>query len=115
MFFVDPYLDADFVGRYLPYVPQGVAVRLLGRYGMLALLPAVDLFARQSNLSIEVRSSPDLHDRFLFVDKNECYLSGASFKDGARKAPATLTQIVDGFKAMWDTYDRLWTAGKQER
>ena len=32
VFFVDPYLEADFVSRYLPHVPNGVRVRLLGRW-----------------------------------------------------------------------------------
>ena len=30
VFFVDPYLDAEFVSRYLPYVAEGVSIRLLG-------------------------------------------------------------------------------------
>lgn len=114
-FFVDPYLDADFVGRYLPYVVGGVTVRLLGREKMAALLPAVDMFAKQSGLAIHVRSSTTLHDRFLFVDRSVCYLSGASFKDGAMNAPATLTQIADAFTAMLNTYDQLWASGKVER
>ncbi len=29
IFFVDPYLDAEFVSRYLPHVAKGVPVRLL--------------------------------------------------------------------------------------
>jgi hypothetical protein len=29
MLFVDGYMGADFVSRYLPHVPQGVTVRLL--------------------------------------------------------------------------------------
>jgi hypothetical protein len=31
LLFVDPYLDADFVGRYLPHVAAGVTIRLLAR------------------------------------------------------------------------------------
>lgn len=31
LLFVDPYLDADFVSRYLPHVAAGVAIRLLAR------------------------------------------------------------------------------------
>jgi hypothetical protein len=115
VFFVDPYLNPDFVSRYLPHVRKGVAVRLLGWKGMPALFSAVDVFAQESGLAIEVRSSNGLHDRFLFVDGNACYLSGASFKDGAKYAPATLTRITDAFRAMWDTYEGLWTAGKRER
>jgi hypothetical protein len=59
------------------------------------LLPAVELIERQETLRVNVRSSSDLHDRYLFVDRSQCYLSGASFKDGAKNAPAALTPSVD--------------------
>jgi hypothetical protein len=116
VFFVDPYLDAEFVSRYLPQVATGTSVRLLGGpKSMATLLPAVDLFTTQSGTPIQVRSSNDIHDRFLIVDRAACYLSGASFKDGGKNAPAVLTQIGDGFQAMWNTYDALWARGKIER
>jgi hypothetical protein len=116
LFFVDPYLDAEFVGRYLPHVATGVAVRLLaGDKKLATLMPAVELFAKQHGLSVQVRSSQQLHDRYVFVDQAACYLSGASFKDGAKNAPAVLTQITDGFKPLWGTYEGLWAAGKVER
>jgi len=82
---------------------------------LATLLPAVDLFAKQSGLSIQVRSSTDIHDRYLFVDKSACFISGASFKDGAKNAPAVLTQISDAFSAMWTTYEALWNVAKAER
>lgn len=107
-FFVDPYLDADFVTRYLPFVATGVRIRLLGYKKMATLEPAVDTFAQQASTDIQLRSSSGLHDRFVFIDQSACYLSGASFKDGAKNAPAVLTQIIDAFPAMWDTYERLW-------
>jgi hypothetical protein len=116
IFFVDAYLDTEFVSRYLPHAPSGVGVRLLGGpKRMPTLLSAVDLFARQHAIAISVRSSDNLHDRFLFVDGTACYLSGASFKDGAKNAPAVLTQITDAFQSMWDTYDNLWKTAKTER
>lgn len=82
---------------------------------MATLLPAVDMFAQQSGTRVEVRSSTDIHERYVFVDRAACYLSGASFKDGAKNAPAALTQISDAFKAMWDTYQMLWSTAKVER
>ena len=106
--FVDPYLEADFVSRYLPHVSQGVSVRLLAQKYLTALVPAAKLFAQQHGLSIEVRSCASFHDRFLFIDRAECYLSGASFKDGARSAPATLTQIVDAFGPLHSIYEDMW-------
>jgi hypothetical protein len=115
LLFVDPYLDAEFVSRYLNHVSRGVTTRLLTREKLGSLLPAVDLFAKQSKLTIQVRSAPNFHDRYLFVDRTECYQSGASFKDGAKSAPTTLTQITDAFAAMLQTYDGIWNGAKVER
>ncbi len=115
LLFVDPYLDSDFVSRYLSHVSTGVTVRLLAREKLATLLPAVDLYLKQSGLKIHVRSAPNFHDRYLFVDQNSCYQSGASFKDGAKSAPTTLTQITDAFPAMWKTYEDIWAKAKLER
>ena len=111
LLFVDPYLDAEFVSRYLPHVCAGVCVRLLGRERIPALTSAVQLLRTQASLAIEVRSAQGFHDRYLFVDGTTCHQSGASFKDGARKAPTTLTQITDAFAAVQTTYEGLWSAG----
>ena len=115
LMFVDPYLDAEFVARYLPYVPTGVNVRLLTRVKLAMLLPAVDAFVRQDAIGVEVRSAPNFHDRYVFVDRLSCYQSGASFKDGAKSSPTTLTQITDAFTAMLKTYEDVWNRAKVER
>jgi hypothetical protein len=115
LLFVDPYLDAEFVSRYLSHVSKGVTVRLLARERLVTLLPAVDLFARQSGCTIQVRSAPHFHDRYVFTDSNSCYQSGASFKDGAKSAPTTLTQITDAFAMMLQTYEDLWKKANIER
>lgn len=114
LLFVDPYLDAEFVSRYLSHVSTGVIVRLLTREKLATLLPAIDSFAKQSGYTIQVRSAPHFHDRYVFVDRNACYQSGASFKDGAKSAPTTLTQITDAFAAMLQTYEDLWNKAKVE-
>lgn len=115
LFFVDPYLDAEFVSRYLPHVAAGVAIRLLAREKVSTLLPAVDLYARQSDTAVHVRSVPGFHDRYVIVDRAACYQSGASFKDGAKTAPTTLTQITDAFLVVLKTYEDLWSRAKVER
>ena len=115
LFFVDPYLDAEFVSRYLTHIATGVTARLLAREKLQALLPAVDTFAQQSKAKIEVRSAPNFHDRYVFVDRTACYQSGASFKDGAKTAPTTLTQITDAFTPVLETYEDLWSRAKVER
>jgi hypothetical protein len=111
---VDPYLDAEFVSTYFPLIPSGVAVRLLAveKKEVATLVPAVDAWAKQHGTKIEVRVAAKMHDRYVFVDGKECYQSGASFKDGAKHAPTTLTQIVDAFDAMQKTYETKWGAAK---
>ena len=117
LLFVDPYLDADFVARYLPQIASGVTVRLLTSKNKLsALRPAVETFEKQSGLQVQLRSvSSGLHDRYVFVDEKICYLSGASFKDGAVQSPTTLIQIMDAFETTFQHYQEMWTAAKNER
>jgi hypothetical protein len=71
----------------------------------------VEAFVVQHGSSISVRSSQDMHDRFVIVDGTEAYQSGASFKDGAKKAPTTLTQITDAFAVLKAQYEDRWNAG----
>ena len=112
--FVDPYLDAEFVSRYLPHVTHGVPIRLLASEKLKTLLPAAQTFVEQNQAKLEIRSAPNFHDRYVFIDKRECYQSGASFKDGAKKAPTTITQITDAFAAVYQTYQDIWHDAKKE-
>ena len=114
LLFVDPYLDAEFIGRYLPHVPAGVAIRLLAREKIPTLIPAAKLFAAQTQANIAVRSAPRFHDRYVIIDGTSCFQSGASFKDGGRTAPTTITQITDAFAAVRQTYEDLWNSARQE-
>jgi hypothetical protein len=109
LLFVDPYLDADFVSRYLPSVSPGVTIRLLGRELISSLVPAARLFAQQNNANIEIRSAKKFHDRHVFVDRQMCFQSGASFKDGGKISPTTIGQIIDAFPAVLQTYEEIWT------
>lgn len=114
LLFVDPYLDAEFVSRYLPHVPKGVSIRLLAREKIKMLLPAVTLLTQQSDSIVQVRTAPGFHDRYVIVDGSACYQSGASFKDGAKTAPTTLTQITDAFTVVRQTYETIWNAATVE-
>jgi len=113
LFIIDPYLDADFVSRYMQGVRSGVPVRLLARERISTLLPAIQVLVQQTKSTVTVRTSPHFHDRYIFVDGRACYQSGASFKDGARNAPTTITQITDAFAAVRDTYEAMWADGVQ--
>ena len=116
LFFVDPYLNADFVTRYLKNIPGNISIRLLGSKPkeINSLIPSVEALRKQNGSTIFVRSADQLHDRYLFVDKISCFQSGASFKDGAKNAPVVVTQIIDAFSAVQDTYEKLWASAKVE-
>jgi hypothetical protein len=114
--FVDPYLDADFVARYLPHVRTGVRIRLLTSKKLPVLLPAVDQFAQQSGASIEVRKPTTRpHDRYVFIDRAQCYLSSATFQDGGRLSPAILQQVTDTFAELSAIYEAEWANASRER
>jgi len=107
--FVDPYLDAEFVSKYLPYVSNGARIRLLaGNQKLASLVPAVKAYAEQEKKLVELKASEKHHDRYIFIDKNTCYQSGASFKDGAKKALTTLTQLTDTFQPVFEFYEEIW-------
>lgn len=115
IFFVDPYLDADFISKYMPMVTQGTSVRLLASKGIDALLTAATLYAKQSGLQIEVREEKKkLHDRYIFVDGREAHMSTASFKDGGARAAASLIRITDTFDAVGSIYEQLWTSAAKQ-
>ena len=108
LLFVDAYIDAEFVSRYLPHVTAGTCIRILTREKLTSLRPAISAFVAQSSQQVELRTASGFHDRYIFVDGLSCFQSGASFKDGAKKAPTTLTQITDAFAAVQATYEQLW-------
>ncbi len=101
LLFIDPYIDHIFVEYYLPYVIKGVRIRLLTSDKKIKqLIPAIKLLNQQTEISVEVKTDNNFHDRCMFVDQKSCYQSGASFKDGAKKSPTTIMQITDAFDAM---------------
>lgn len=113
--FVDPYMDADFVARYLPHVRAGVTIRLLTSKNLPVLLPSVQQFAQQQGASVEVRKPTGRpHDRYVFVDRAQCYLSSASFKDGRRVSPAIRQQITDTSSQLLATYEAEWSNATRE-
>jgi hypothetical protein len=119
LLFADPYLDAVFVFNYLALVSPGVIVRLLTskeKTTLPTLLPAAKAFVDEHHSSIEVRVPlTTFHDRVIFVDNTACHLSGTSFKDGVRKSPSILVQVMDAFPAMQQTYETMWDSATPQK
>lgn len=113
--FIDPYIDATFVTRYLPQIPQAVTVRLLtAERQATALRQALDLYVQQHGTAVELRVMPNrmLHDRHLIIDASDAYQSGASFKDGARNAPTSINQIVDVAPELIRAHEANWASAR---
>ncbi len=106
--FVDPYLDAEFVSRYITHVRKGVSIRLLAREKLDTLLPAVNAYRNQSQQAIQVRSASRFDDRYVFIDGDSCYRSGAIFTAGMKENPTTVTQITSAFTATYRVYEDIW-------
>jgi hypothetical protein len=109
--FVDPYMGADFVSRYLPHVPQNVAIRLLTKNMVPQLTSALGVYIQQHPLNIEARTSATIHGRFLSLDGTRSFTVDASFKDAAKSAPAALIELSDTAAASLQQYEALWATG----
>lgn len=118
VFIIDPYLDADFLGKYLPFVKSCVGVRLLtsnkGRQQLAGLLASAEPFCEQHGCLLEIRSTSRIHDRFLVIDNRSVFQSGSSFKDGARKAATNFIEVIDIAAAVRHVYEELWKSAKAE-
>ena len=110
IFVVDPYLDDQIFDAYLAGIPKGTTVRLLAsKYGNL-LKPAVQKFVSQHGVPVEIRTSPDFHDRVLFIDGLSGWVIGQSLKDAAKAKPTYLVPLsTDVAKLKLSHYETIWS------
>ena len=121
IFFVDRYVDGDFVSDFLPHASAGVEIRILTKRDrtterhLAKLLPMARSFSSQYSQRIEIRTHNGFHDRFVMIDGLVGYASSCSFKDGPRTAGATITQHDHSiFLKVKADNEALWIAGAVE-
>ncbi len=106
IFIVDNYLNTEFFDLYVATVKAGVTLRIMtdqvrGNLGAVAQKYA-------NSYPIELRSSPDVHDRHIFVD-NRCWAVGQSIKDAAKKKPTYMVELSAALvPAMRNIYEDIW-------
>jgi hypothetical protein len=106
IFIVDNYLNTEFFDLYVATVKAGVTLHIMtdqlrGNVGLVAQKYA-------NSYPIELRSSPDVHDRHIFVD-DRCWAVGQSIKDAARKKPTYMVELSAVLvPTMREIYDDLW-------
>lgn len=103
---VDQYLNESVLSKFCVFAKEGVSIRLLGSRYMETLQPAASALNEQRGL-VFLRKSTEVHDRFVFIDKQKCFLSGASFKDGPRNGHSVLTEIAS-CAPLLTMYESAW-------
>lgn len=108
---VDQFLNEDVLSKFCVFAREGVAIRLLGRRYMSTLLPAAVALNQQRG-KVQLRASDILHDRYVIVDREKCFLSGASLKDGPQNAISLISEIVDGAASLIALYEAAWESAQ---
>jgi hypothetical protein len=107
IFIVDNYLSTEFFGLYVEPIRPGTPVRILTDKIKGALQLVATKYATRG--SFELRSSPDAHDRHVFVD-GRGWMIGQSIKDAAKSKPTYMVEIsVALLPAIQKIYEDLWT------
>lgn len=106
MFIVDAYLDEQIFNLYVSKVPNHAMVRILTN----KIGPHVETVARMyvKNRPLELRSSPDGHDRVVFLDQRR-WVIGQSIKDAAKKKPTYLVELNEPMlTASRAAHEKIW-------
>ncbi len=108
IFIVDNYLNTEFFELYVSIVKAGVTLRIMTDQVRGTLGAVAQKFANSHTL--ELRSSPDVHDRHIFVDQRG-WIVGQSIKDAARKKPTYLVELSSGLlPTVYSIYESLWNS-----
>lgn len=116
---VDPYLDHTILTDFAAMAPEGVKIDLLADAfapkTIGTLTPAVQRWAAQYGLSrpIEARATDPrlLHDRLVVVDDTKVWSVSQSFKDLAKRSPASITVAPADVAALKiSAYVDMWAA-----
>ena len=115
---VDKYADLILLSDFVVTAPEHVSVRILtgeGESRRAALTPAIRRWGRQyaSIRPVETRFAPgpQLHDRLIVVDRDECWVVGQSFNGIAVKSPTYVAKLpADVAEQKIAAYTLVWGA-----
>jgi hypothetical protein len=106
---IDPYMDVGIFDEYLSRATPGVEIRLLVGKASADLKSASGKFKAQHSANMELRSSTQLHDRLIFVDRDVCWVLGQSIKDAAVKKATYLAPLsADVSQVKLAHYEDVW-------
>lgn len=112
---VDPYLTEFVLTDVALLAPEGIAIRLLGDAAHLApgTKPALTAWGAQYGdvrpVEAHMTGKRALHDRAILVDSDKVWLVSQSFKDLAKRSPATVQEAGAEIAALKrEAYETLW-------
>ena len=93
----------------LANLPSGVAIRILTKKFPADFAAEASKFAKQYSMTVDVRRTDNVHDRFVLCDSNRCWHLGASIKDFGGKAaliseitsPAIVSTVLAQLEGIW--------------
>lgn len=113
---VDPYLDEKALTEFGQSVPDGVMYRLLGGVGKIrpSLEPAGRKWVHQNGVKrpLEVRLAPEkeLHDRAIFIDKEQPWTMSQSLNALATRSHAEILLSMGIAELKIPAYEAIWDA-----
>ena len=112
--FVDPYADRTMLDEFGRLPKEGVTVRVLTRSQQRDELLSVpgrwaDQYGSRRPLEIKTLPKRHLHDRLIFIDRKEAWISGQSLKDLAVRAHTVIMRAwpelepdkIEAFSELW--------------
>ena len=106
IFIMDNYLNTEFFELYVAVVKPGITLRIMTDQLKGNLEAVAKKYA--ASHTIELRSSPDVHDRHIFVD-DRGWSVGQSIKDAARKKPTYMVELSSGLvPVIRRIYEDIW-------
>jgi len=110
IYIVDPYIDQTIFEFFKMFVENKIDIQLLTLKLKGDYSHEKKLFLDQyPNLTINEKTTEDVHDRFIIVDNKEVYHIGASIKDAGKKVfminkieDLKISQsIINSFRSKW--------------
>ncbi|MFC1890596.1 hypothetical protein ACFL4G_12660 [Thermodesulfobacteriota bacterium] len=112
---IDPYIDGSTLILLTACAKPGMQFRLLtSKHPPDLALEAEKWRKQQADNVLEIRTTMEFHDRFIVIDRTQCWHSGASIKDAGNKV-FMLSQLEDEDNrvALLQLIQRSWDNGTE--
>jgi hypothetical protein len=107
---VDAYLDEQSFNLYVDKASKTVAVRVLSNRVGSNLETVAKMCA--AGRTLQLRASPDVHDRALFSD-DRGWVLGQSLKDAAKAKPTYLVELTEpALERLRNAHDNVWSSAR---